>query len=621
MFGVGEAVSSNLFDGTVGLTRDELPLLAYLTEAQYVGGVWLYGWSEAYQDPGSGAMAVLYGGRLGLLSPAPFMPAMERNNRIVQLPCFVSLQPGWTWQGQACFTFGAGDAGGGETIYKDGVLIASEPGINFVEGSGVTITAVDNPGSGRVDVTIDATGGGGGISGSGTTGTMPVFTGTTSIGDSQTIDDGINIVSGDGSQATNYTLVAAAGQGYVNVTNSSGGILLAAPDLIDANMVGVYADTTLFPLIRQDYTNGTTYIGSSNLPNIFPATTTSAASINLPPGTAPSSPTNGDFWTTSTSAYARINGVTKDLASGGSGTVTTVSVTTANGVSGSVSNPTTTPAITLTVQDASGSQSGLINTSAQTFAGVKTFAVGVVVTTGGIVVSAGGMNINGTATFNGLISATANIQLLDPSTVQFGSSGTQLSTIGQSSDLFKVHGGYSSGLFVGFDIDATNLRVILTTNSGAFGSQSKFSIYSSADASIVDGGTATTGGLKFVGGVYISGSSTGLKANTGTPSIAANSAAGTGATASISGDDNSGQITLNTGSVVGLGAGSLLTVTYGTAFSGTRYPTFSPANANAASAGLLSYVSSPGSTTFDISATAALTASVTYLWNYKVIGD
>jgi len=36
---------------------------------------------------------------------------------------------------------------------------------------------------------------------------------------------------------------------------------------------------------------------------------------------------------------------------GGSGTVTNVSVVTANGVSGSVSNPTTTPAVTLTLGD------------------------------------------------------------------------------------------------------------------------------------------------------------------------------------------------------------------------------------------------------------------------------
>jgi hypothetical protein len=39
----------------------------------------------------------------------------------------------------------------------------------------------------------------------------------------------------------------------------------------------------------------------------------------------------------------------KWVAAGGSGTVTTVSVVTANGVSGSVANPTTAPALTLTV--------------------------------------------------------------------------------------------------------------------------------------------------------------------------------------------------------------------------------------------------------------------------------
>lgn len=38
--------------------------------------------------------------------------------------------------------------------------------------------------------------------------------------------------------------------------------------------------------------------------------TTSAASINLPPGSPPSTPTNGDFWTTSAGLYGYINGST-----------------------------------------------------------------------------------------------------------------------------------------------------------------------------------------------------------------------------------------------------------------------------------------------------------------------
>lgn len=54
------------------------------------------------------------------------------------------------------------------------------------------------------------------------------------------------------------------------------------------------------------------------VPLIAPAATTSIASLNLPHGTAPSSPTNGDFWTTTTSAYARINGATVDLVAAGS---------------------------------------------------------------------------------------------------------------------------------------------------------------------------------------------------------------------------------------------------------------------------------------------------------------
>lgn len=52
------------------------------------------------------------------------------------------------------------------------------------------------------------------------------------------------------------------------------------------------------------------------------ASTTAAASLNIPHGTAPTSPTNGDFWTTSSGAYVRINGVTVGplASSAGAGT-------------------------------------------------------------------------------------------------------------------------------------------------------------------------------------------------------------------------------------------------------------------------------------------------------------
>jgi hypothetical protein len=56
----------------------------------------------------------------------------------------------------------------------------------------------------------------------------------------------------------------------------------------------------------------------------FPASVVSASSVNLPHGTAPTSPVNGDLWTTTGGLYAQINGSTVGplgTGGGGSGTV------------------------------------------------------------------------------------------------------------------------------------------------------------------------------------------------------------------------------------------------------------------------------------------------------------
>ena len=55
------------------------------------------------------------------------------------------------------------------------------------------------------------------------------------------------------------------------------------------------------------------------------AATTSAASINLPQGTAPTAPNDGDLWTTPSGVFARINGSTVGPLSSGTGSVTSVS--------------------------------------------------------------------------------------------------------------------------------------------------------------------------------------------------------------------------------------------------------------------------------------------------------
>lgn len=72
-------------------------------------------------------------------------------------------------------------------------------------------------------------------------------------------------------------------------------------------------------MIRFGTNNATVGEFSSAGQFILTASTTARASLNLPHGVAPSSPVNGDLWTTTTSAFVRINGVTQDLLAGGGG--------------------------------------------------------------------------------------------------------------------------------------------------------------------------------------------------------------------------------------------------------------------------------------------------------------
>jgi hypothetical protein len=63
----------------------------------------------------------------------------------------------------------------GIKVAKNGTLVGEESKINFIEGTNITITAVDDPANNKVDVTINASGGGGGVTtfSGGTTGLTP----------------------------------------------------------------------------------------------------------------------------------------------------------------------------------------------------------------------------------------------------------------------------------------------------------------------------------------------------------------------------------------------------------------------------------------------------------------
>lgn len=67
----------------------------------------------------------------------------------------------------------------------------------------------------------------------------------------------------------------------------------------------------------------------------LPSGTTSEASLNIPHGVAPTSPVNGDLWTTTSGPYMRINGTTRTIYhSGNAGTAALSTVTQAEAEAG-----------------------------------------------------------------------------------------------------------------------------------------------------------------------------------------------------------------------------------------------------------------------------------------------
>lgn len=126
--------------------------------------------------------------------------------------------------------------------------------------------------------------------------------------------------------------VAKGGTGLATLPN---GLLKSATNVISAAVSGTdylapngsAAALTSFPTFNQNTTGsaatlttartlwGVSFNGSANVTAkpVFITPTTATASINLPHGVAPTSPVNGDEWTTTAGAFHRINGITKQV--------------------------------------------------------------------------------------------------------------------------------------------------------------------------------------------------------------------------------------------------------------------------------------------------------------------
>lgn len=105
--------------------------------------------------------------------------------------------------------------------------------------------------------------------------------------------------------------------------------------------------------------------------------------------------------------------------------------------------------------------------------------------------------------------------------------------------------------------------------------------------------------------------------NSSTPTISVNGVSGT--SASITGTDLAGEITFTT-SNSSIASGTILTVTFNTAFTAAPYVVFSPSNDKAPNASPYIYVTNRSTTVFDLAFNASyIQAGTTYKWTYQVI--
>ena len=163
----------------------------------------------------------------------------------------------------------------------------------------------------------------------------PTFTGTVTLPitgatqclhvNSSGVVAGVGADCGTGGGSGNVNGPASSSSGDVALFNNTSGTLLSdagfgfplANTHLANSTIGIAGTTNqITSSTATPALGGSTTLAIAN-PFTFPgkftaaASTTSAASLNIPAGTAPTSPVNGDVWTTTTGVYAQINSATQ----------------------------------------------------------------------------------------------------------------------------------------------------------------------------------------------------------------------------------------------------------------------------------------------------------------------
>jgi hypothetical protein len=351
---------------------------------------------------------------------------------------------------------------------------------------------------------------------------------------------------------------------------------------------------------------GTAY--NANAQITLPASTSSLSQI-LYTGSAvdPSTGlTNGMMWYNSTTHALnfRDNGATVNLLSSATG------VTTVGTFSGSSqTNGASISTNTITFGPADGTNPGMVTTGTQTFAGNKLM-------TGSLDIGGASAGPGPKFTLDGNVSSTSSatthgfwFTLTRGNTYTEGSSGT----LGTGASAWFGDETWAAGSATTYTIGSTlfingppaaGTNVTITTPYSLF-------IFS---GNTFTGGSIFTGSNQSINSGHFVGNSV-------APTIAAGAGAGTSPTVSIAGTDQSGVITVTTGTLPTASA-TVATITYNFAYPNATYPVLMPANSSTALlSGATMVFTTGGTTTFVITGgTTGLTAATTYSWYYTIGG-
>jgi cytoskeletal protein CcmA (bactofilin family) len=208
------------------------------------------------------------------------------------------------------------------------------------------------------------------------------------------------------------------------------------------------------------------------------------------------------------------------------------------------------------------------------------------------------LDIQGNSIFEGQVLMRNNVDVAGSLKIG-GSLSLPAITVGGSSTFGQIH--VNDQLTVSGN---TTLQGTLTVQKG-------LSVSGPVSFGLISAATINATNLQLNGDFIVNRH---ISVNGGTPGRSGGTALGAGGTASISGTDTAGTVTINTGG--GPPAGCFATINFTQRFNVTPHVIISPSNSSSST---LNYYTNRSATSFSVCTTSAPAASSTYLFDYMII--